>query len=116
VIALNTVTDRLAERTGYRGRNGSWRCPAHDDRHPSLSVSNGDGKVLLHCHAGCELADILTALGLEQRDLFDQPRQNGHRRILRTHDYVDEVGTRLYQTVRFEGTGDDRFRQRPPRR
>src|SRR5438094_550718 len=31
------------------------RCPAHDDREPSLSIREGDhGKVLVCCHAGCE--------------------------------------------------------------
>ena len=30
------------------------RCPAHDDRNPSLSIAEGDdGKTLLNCHAGC---------------------------------------------------------------
>jgi putative DNA primase/helicase len=29
------------------------RCPAHDDRNPSLSVSKANGRLLVHCHAGC---------------------------------------------------------------
>jgi putative DNA primase/helicase len=44
---------------------GSWmaRCPAHDDRKPSLSIRDGDdGKVLLRCHAGCEQHQVIAAL------------------------------------------------------
>ena len=50
------------------GRNGMARCPAHDDKHPSLSVSSGEnGKVLVKCHRGCEqdqVIDVLKARGL----------------------------------------------------
>ena len=37
-------------------------CPAHDDRSPSLSVSEHDGRVLVHCFAGCSQADVIGAL------------------------------------------------------
>jgi putative DNA primase/helicase len=47
------------------------RCPAHEDRRPSLSIAKGaDGKVLLKCHRGCDTAAIVAALGLTMRDLF----------------------------------------------
>lgn len=49
----------------------SARCPAHDDRKPSLGLSDGDGKVLLICRAGCTTEQILGALGLSWVDLFD---------------------------------------------
>ena len=52
---------------------GKWmaRCPAHDDRRPSLSIREAeDGRILLHCFAGCRTADVLQALGLTWRDLF----------------------------------------------
>jgi hypothetical protein len=39
------------------------RCPAHDDRTPSLSVRVGAKRLLLHCFAGCRVTDILRALG-----------------------------------------------------
>jgi len=61
-------------------RNGSgWtaRCPAHRDRHNSLSVARGDRCWLLTCHAGCELQEIITALGIEVADLFDDKRRGG---------------------------------------
>ncbi len=53
------------------GQGWTARCPAHDDRNPSLSVDAGDnGAVLIHCHAGCCFADVLAALELKPRDLF----------------------------------------------
>lgn len=46
-------------------------CPAHDDRDPSLSITEAnDGKVLLKCWAGCTAAEIVEAIGLGLRDLF----------------------------------------------
>jgi len=52
---------------------GQWlaRCPAHDDREPSLSVGEtSDKAVLLHCFAGCTVHDITAVLGLNMADLF----------------------------------------------
>jgi hypothetical protein len=47
------------------------KCPAHEDHHPSLSISEGrDGCVLLKCHAGCAFEEIVIALGLQLKDLF----------------------------------------------
>ena len=45
-------------------------CPAHDDRHPSLSISAGQRGILVKCWAGCSLMQICESLGIEQRDLF----------------------------------------------
>ena len=58
----------LVKRSGI-----GWiaRCPAHDDRVPSLSISEGDDcRTLLKCHAGCSTPDIVKALGLQMSDLF----------------------------------------------
>ncbi len=66
------------------GKGWSARCPGHEDRSPSLSVSVGeDGRCLVHCHTGCPLDAITQALGLSDRDLFaDSPsslRRSGSR-------------------------------------
>jgi hypothetical protein len=45
------------------------RCPAHPDRNPSLSVSVKEGRVLLHCFAGCAPEAVLGAVGLTWKDL-----------------------------------------------
>lgn len=74
---IEKVLDRLE---GVRECNGSWKalCPAHDDREPSLSVSEGDeGKALLRCFASCETEEIVSALGLEMKDLFERNGYGG---------------------------------------
>ena len=46
-------------------------CPSHDDKSPSLAIKLGDDeKVLIHCFAGCEPREILSAIGLTMSDLF----------------------------------------------
>lgn len=55
---------------------GRWiaRCPAHQDRAPSLSIREvEDGRVLLHCFSGCPTQDVLQAIGLDFGDLYDKP-------------------------------------------
>jgi putative DNA primase/helicase len=60
----------ISAREIIRGLNGHWRgsyggtarCPAHDDRSPSLSVRDAGGKVLVHCHAGCDQGAVIEAL------------------------------------------------------
>ena len=66
---IERVLDRLSN---VRKRTGGWqaRCPAHKDGGPSLSISEGRKGVLMHCHAGCNLTDICTAIGLHPKDLF----------------------------------------------
>jgi hypothetical protein len=49
------------------------RCPAHDDRRPSLGVRElDDGSLLVRCYAGCATDDVLAALDLQWRDLFPE--------------------------------------------
>jgi CHC2 zinc finger len=74
VSAAAKVIDRLigVKQTA----SGRWiaKCPAHEDRSPSLSVREmEDGRVLLHCFAGCPNGDVLASLGLRMADLFEKP-------------------------------------------
>lgn len=70
-VPSDAVLDRLkaVKRTG----SGTWmaRCPAHEDKRPSLSIREGDdGRVLLYDFAGCSVEAIVSALGLDLADLF----------------------------------------------
>lgn len=59
-------------------------CPAHEDHHPSLGIKEGEqGRIVLHCLAGCANLDILHALGLTWLDLFPENEQEGPRKALR---------------------------------
>jgi DNA primase len=56
------------------------RCPAHDDRGPSLAIKDGGDRTLLHCFAGCTAQDIVEAVGLQLRNLFAERLPAGARR------------------------------------
>lgn len=109
---------RLEEfKTRLRGVRGKTAlCPAHNDHINSLSFDQGDdGKILLHCHAGCTTEEIVSALGLKIKDLFPEPGwqqyQARYREIKDIYDYHDKNGRLLFQVCR---TTDKRFFQRRP--
>lgn len=79
MAAANLVSCLYAVRETGVGR---WiaRCPAHDDRAPSLSIREVDGRTLIHCFSGCEPLDIVHALGLQLSDLFIDSPPVDHRR------------------------------------
>ena len=108
------------------GDNWSCRCPAHDDKRASLSITEKqDGKILVHCHAGCDQALVvaeLKAIGMWPTSAKITPEAlppppvqinigQGKGQILATYDYIDEHGELLYQAVRYEPKD---FRQRKP--
>lgn len=80
------------------GSGFSARCPAHDDRGPSLSIKEGEhGRVLLHCFAGCSPQDVVAACGLTMADLFPA---NGQPR--RPSPAPGVTRTALHAAVKFE--------------
>ncbi len=87
-MSFETLLDRLdgVKHTGP-GRFMA-RCPAHDDRSPSLGVKDcGDGFTVVNCLAGCETEDVLSAVGLSFSDLYPE-------RIGQDHTYKP-VGQRF---------------------
>jgi hypothetical protein len=78
---MTPVERMLSMLTKVKGRNGSWTacCPAHNDKGPSLAIrENEDGRILIHCFAGCETLSVVQALGMDMTDLFppDEKRRD----------------------------------------
>lgn len=113
-MSLATVLQAL-EPFGAKKAPSGWisRCPAHEDRKPSLTIGQGeDGRALLHCQAGCTVEDVVANLALAMADLFvEGSRPEGRGRIAAQYDYRDEARNLLYQVVRLEPKD---FRQRRP--
>lgn len=89
-------------------------CPAHNDKEASLTISEGKTAVLIYDHAGCELDDILSCVGLEKKDLFYNQKHYSNnwrtyierrekRRIEAVYNYVSCNGSYAYTKIRLEG-------------
>lgn len=91
------------------------RCPAHDDRQASLTVTKGRKCVLYRCHAGCNLESILETAGLEKKDTFYESGSDNKdswrfyiesrekRKIEAVYNYVSCNGSYAYSKIRLEG-------------
>ena len=85
-------TETIAKALGNAKQvNGQWvaSCPVpghgrgNGDKNPSLSITESDGKVLFHCHGGCD-----------QRDVFDAVRE---RNLLPTIAKREEISFTQHQ-------------------
>ena len=97
MLSDTTLEDVLSQLSGVKKNGGGYMalCPCHDDHKPSLAINQADGKVLVHCHAGCSQEALVERLGLKA------PRTDDN--IVATYDYTDEDGNLLYQVVRKTG-------------
>jgi hypothetical protein len=111
------ITEFLARLTWVKKCGDGWqaRCPAHDDRKASLTVTEGDKQpIVVKCHAGCSTESIVAALGLKVSELSNpKPKINSYikPRIVAAYPYHDETGKVLFETVRYEPKD---FKQRRP--
>jgi len=92
-----------------RNGNNGWLalCPGHDDSNPSLSIKEADGKILLHCHAGCQTEAVVERMGLTMSDLSPdghktKPEQKTPKKLVATFSYQDASGAEQFQIRRFE--------------
>lgn len=70
---LNAIETSTGKKP--RGKAPKWKCccPHHEDNGPSLAVDElGDGRILIHCFAGCSSTNVLSAIGLSLTDLFPE--------------------------------------------
>jgi hypothetical protein len=85
-MSLDTLLSGLDKVRGAGHGKYVACCPAHDDRSPSLAIKEcGDGRILLHCFAGCDIETICDALGLRLADLMsDSPIDHHVGQVRRT--------------------------------
>jgi hypothetical protein len=97
VSPIDVVLDRLASHRVRPNGTDRWRacCPGHAGSNPSaLSIGVGaEGQVLLRCWSGCEVDQVIGALGLELGDLFP-PRESSagkpaRRRLITASQALD---------------------------
>jgi hypothetical protein len=64
MIPFDCSAEDIARALNGRREGRSWmaRCPAHDDRNPSLSITQADDRVLVHCFAGCSWQAVISVL------------------------------------------------------
>lgn len=122
-MKLDDIIRRLQDFRIKPTGDGRWtaRCPAHDDNTPSLSVSRGTGgKTLIHCHGGCSLEAVMTALGLEMTDLFEGDDRAAQETlppdkwpVTATYTYENAKGDPIFRVLRMTSpdSGNKTFRQ-----
>lgn len=105
--------------------DGTWTsyCPLHEagsgvhNNSLSISVTN-DGKIIVHCHNGCDTKNIVYATGITWSDCFPAKKKSEpSSKITATYDYRDEDNVLRFQVCRVEPGKDGRskdFRQRQP--
>ena len=96
------------------------RCPAHNDRTPSLSISDGEDNVVLwHCHAGCSQDAVYEAMlrvgAVKQHKVSEYSGDIAFRPDYpnpRQHIYRDQNGTPVFVVDRLpDPDGGKTFRQ-----
>ncbi len=92
-------------------RSYQCKCPTHNDKKASLTISEDKGKLLIYCHAGCETRDILEEVGLTFQDLgnYQMPKWREKlefgqgKQIEAVYNYCAADGRYSYSKIRFEG-------------
>lgn len=67
------IGDLLNKLEKVKGSKGRWTacCPAHNDKNPSLAITQtDDGRILLKCFGGCSAQQVVEAVGMDLTDLF----------------------------------------------
>jgi putative DNA primase/helicase len=81
------------------------KCPAHKDDNPSLAITEKNGKILVHCHGGCQQKAVITEL--INRDLW--PSKRKYDPIVAEYNYTDKNGKLIYRVTRYEPPGERKY-------
>jgi DNA primase len=92
----------ISEHLGGKKQGNSYlcHCPIHDDKNPSLQVSDSnDGKIRVYCHAKCPTKNVIEYL--KNENLWPTKSQTARKRIIEVYPYTDENHELLFEVVRY---------------
>ena len=78
------------------------RCPCHDDKKASLSITEKDNKILMNCFAGCKTKDIVHKVNLSEKDLFNNKISIEKETMEKEYLYTDEESRILYKVTKYK--------------
>lgn len=110
VYESNLQHFKISKRYGDKAQ---CKCPAHDDKQASLTISKGRKCTVFYCHAGCRVDDILTAAGIAKNDTYygSEPYKTNwrafvegreKRKIEAVYNYVYLNGSYAFTKIRLE--------------
>jgi len=82
-------------------------CPSHEDKNASLSIYQAEDRLLLFCHAGCRIDDILKSASLTFADLFQSDKKP-----TAIYQYRNQDGSLAYEKLRYKTAKGKSFSQR----
>lgn len=101
------LAEILPHLNRVRQHGSSYRasCPIHgEDKDPSLSLTEKDGKVLIHCFAcGASGLDVVQELGLKPGVLFSDELPHDPDWLLKKTKDEDQMYCLIYESAKARG-------------
>lgn len=97
---LNEIIKKFNNAKQINENSYMVQCSAHVDDKASLTITEKDNKILMHCHAGCSLESILSSVGLTEKDLFNNEIQEKPK-IVAEYIYTNSENKPLYKVIRY---------------
>lgn len=100
---LQLLESKSGKRCHKSGKGYTACCPAHEDKNPSLSISEDlSGKILIHCFSGCTPEAICEALSVKLNDLFNNSFTSTIPKKRIEYHYFNSQRQVIYRKVRIE--------------
>jgi hypothetical protein len=86
-VTIDRLLQHLSGVRQYGNQRWMAKCPAHEDKHASLSIrEKDDGVLLIYDFGGCPTHTVLDSLGLTAADLFPESTRV-HSRVARPNHW-----------------------------
>lgn len=93
---INLLLDRLDKVKQTKPNRFVACCPAHDDKSPSLQISEVGDRILIHCFAGCGANEVLNAVNLDYSAIYPDDHTPNSKAIKISP--VDEIYVSVYKS------------------